>query len=291
MPMRFTDIAAAFCLGAALALAPMGIWAQTQEAAPADETAGETIAPLLDLLGMDDLAPILRREGMGYAEDLRGDLFPGRGGTRWEEMIDDIYDTRRMTAVMAQEMGARLPAEHLPALSAFFGSELGGRIVLLEITAREAMLEESVDSAARAALAELEEQEHPRLALIDAFIAANDLVEMNVAGALNSNLAFYKGLSAGGAFNGVMTEDEMLADVWSQEDDVRAETETWVRSYLALAYRPLEDEEVQAYIALSETPAGQALNTALFASFDALFTTISHDLGRAAAAFMAGEDI
>ena len=58
-----------------------------------------------------------------------------------------------------------------------------------------------------------------------------------------------------------------------------------------MAYRPLSDDEIAAYTALSETPEGQALNTALFATYDAMFVTISRDLGLAAAQFMAGEDI
>ena len=149
----------------------------------------------------------------------------------------------------------------------------------------------SREAAAKAAVADMEAEGSPRLDALRRFAAANDLVEMNVMGALNANLAFYKGLSAGGAFGSAMTEEDMLADVWGQEADVRAETEEWLWSYLSLAYQPLSDEELQAYHDFSETPEGQKLNAAVFAAFDVSFVRISEDLGRAAARAMQGEDI
>lgn len=249
------------------------------------------LAPLLEALGMNALYPVLREEGLSYAEGLREDMFPGRSPDIWAASVDAIYDTYRMARLMEAEMEARMPPEHVAPVLEFFQSDLGERIVLLEITAREAMLDEDVDNASRAALEEMRAESDPRLALIEEFVDANELVEMNVAGALNSNLAFFRGLADGGAFQGTMSEEEMLAEVWSQEPEVRAETADWVFAYLALAYEPLEDEELAAYTEMSRSPAGAALNTALFGAFDALFATISEELGHAAARLMAGQDI
>ncbi|MFT7311883.1 MAG: hypothetical protein ACI853_002385, partial [Paracoccaceae bacterium] len=105
------------------------------------------------------------------------------------------------------------------------------------------------------------------------------------------NYAFYLGLSSGGAFDAAMTEDQMLREVWSQEEAIRTETTQWVYSYLTLAFQPLSVVDLEAYIALSKSTQGRALNGGLFAAFDALFVTLSGDLGRAAAQFMGGEDI
>ena len=88
-----------------------------------------------------------------------------------------------------------------------------------------------------------------------------------------------------------MTESDMLAEVWAQEDQVRQETEDWLWPYLALAYQPLSDEEMQAYQVFSEAPEGRALNAALFAAFDASFVRISGELGRAVALMVQGQDI
>ena len=72
---------------------------------------------------------------------------------------------------------------------------------------------------------------------------------------------------------------------------IRSDTETWVYSYLSMAYQPLADSDLEAYVALSETEAGRVLNRALFEGFDQMDVAISRALGTAAARFMAGEDI
>jgi len=282
-------VLAAFAAGPAPAGAPALHLVQAE--APEAGAPAEEVAALLDAIGMGELLPIMRQEGLDYAEDLAADMFPGRGGARWENQVDRIYDTARMRREMEREVAARMSRAETDAVLQFFESDLGRRIVGLELSAREALLDPDVEEAAEEAAAELEASGDPRFELLRAFVEANDLVEMNVVGALNSNWAFYQGLDAGGAFDGELTEDQMLADVWEQEEEIRDETRDWVYSYLGLAYRPLSDDDLAAYTALSETPEGRALNTALFAAFDAMFTRISRELGLAAATFMAGEDI
>jgi hypothetical protein len=110
------------------------------------------------------------------------------------------------------------------------------------------------------------------------------LVERNVTGALNSNLMFYRGLADGGALE--MTRDEMLAEVWSQDDTLRAETRDWLGAFLLTAYRPLEPAELEAYITFYRSRPGQQLDTALFAAFNRMYEELSYLTGRAVARFM-----
>ena len=114
-------------------------------------------------------------------------------------------------------------------------------------------------------------------------------MEFNVAGGLTANLRFYRGLAEGGAIE--MSEAEMLSEVWSQEAEVRADTEEWLMAYLLMAYAPLSDAEIAEYVALSGTPAGQELNRALFAGFDGMYADLSYALGLAVALQMKGEDL
>ncbi|MEO1677026.1 MAG: DUF2059 domain-containing protein [Pseudomonadota bacterium] len=303
IPSRFAVASLAVGLAAVIATAPLrpgpSPWAMAQAQgaagsdapAQADAETRQEVDALLAAMGMDELLPIMRAEGIAYAEELGQEMFPNRAEGRWMDIADRIYRVDRMRAVMLDGMADGLAATDLDPLDAFFSSELGRRIVRLEVSAREALLDESVEEASLDALDDLRGADDPRLDVLEGFIVANDLVEMNVVGALNSNIAFYQGLQAGGAFNGALTDDQMLADVWSQEDEIRSETLDWVYSYLGLAYQPLSDADIERYTELSLTPEGQALNTSLFAAFDTLYTTISRDLGLAAATFMAGEDI
>jgi hypothetical protein len=122
--------------------------------------------------------------------------------------------------------------------------------------------------------------EDPRLDLLTAFIETNDLVERNVSGALNSNFAFYRGLSEGGAFEVEIPEELMLSEVWGQEPELRRDTIEWLYSFQLSAYSGLEDADIEAYTAFSATDAGTALNAALFAAFDTVFNQLSFELGR-----------
>lgn len=255
--------------------------------------AAGSVEELTRLLRLDEVMAVMRDEGLKYGGDLEGELFPAAGGARWAAAVDDIYDSgamlRRFEQVFAPGMAADPQA--LDATLDFFGSERGQRIVELEIAARRALLDEAVEEVAEARVQEMRSTDDPRLDLILRYAEVNDLIEQNVAGALNSNLAFYRGMVEGGAFEGGLTESEMLADVWSREEEVRNDTEEWLLPFLAMAYDPLTDDDLLAYVAFSGTPPGQTLNTALFAGFDALFEALSRDLGRAAAQMMSGQDL
>jgi hypothetical protein len=285
---RFAPLAA-LCLGLALGGAPPGL-AQGGDGGVSEARAAGAQA-LADALGMDDLLPIMREEGLVYADELAADMFPGRTGGFWDAEVDRIYRVDRMEEAMVATLAAELDGAEIAALRDFFESDLGRRIVGLEVSARRALLDPAVEEASRAALERLRDEAPGRMALLRRFVEANDLVEQNVVGALNSNLAFYRGLADGEAFDGTLSEEDMLRDVWAQEPEIRSETVEWVYSYLGMAYRPLEDAALERYVALSETPEGVALNAALFAGFDRMFNRISRELGRAAARMMAGEDI
>ena len=294
MPMRARFSRFAALMLAAVLVVPAAPQARAEERPAATEAAplpAEESRALLDLVGMDELLPIMREEGLAYSEALQAELFPGQGGESWPELVDEIYQIERMERVVQKRFSAEMGGVDTAPLMEFFGSARGKQIVSLEISARRALLDDEVEEMSRAAFDQMRGEDSPRLDALRAFIEENDLVETNIAGALNSNLAFYEGLAAGGALPGQMSEEDMLRDVWMQEPQIREETEGWVWSYLAMAYKPLEDEDIEAYTALSATPEGKALNRALFASFDDLFTAISRDLGLAASRFMMSEDI
>lgn len=277
------SLAAIPALPAAAQVTPPGIGSDTMD----------QVQNLMRILQMDQVIDVMQAEGLDYGATLRTEMFPEKGGAGWSAAVATIYDPQRMTTefetALAREM-ARTP-EVFAEADRFFGDDRGQRIITLEIEARRALMDEATESLAREAADRLPTEQAARHEALKQFVAANDLIELNVMGALNANLAFYRGLAAGGAFGDAMTESDMLAEVWGQEADVRAETESWLWSYLGLAYQPLSDEDLQAYYDFSRSEAGRALNHAVFAAFDAVFVRISEDLGRAAARMMQGEDI
>ncbi len=210
----------------------------------------QSVAPIDTLyraLGLPEILAIMREEGMGYGLEIQSDLLEGRGGEEWPAIVNDIYWLERMQNTVRNRLDSELAANDLAPMIAFFTSPMGEKIVSLEVSGRRALLDESIEDASKEAAAKLLEDEGKRLELLDDFMIAADLVESNVVGALNSNFAFYQGLASGGALPEDMTDAEILADVWSQEEDIRVDTKEWLYSYLLLAYQPLEDDELQQY--------------------------------------------
>ncbi|MBI1218212.1 MAG: DUF2059 domain-containing protein [Rhodobacteraceae bacterium] len=266
-------------LAAALALAVL---------LPGRVQAEDPVAQVSRVLRLGEVITVMRQEGLDYGQTLRATLFPDQGGAAWAREVDTIYDVSRLQAAFDARFRAALPVAQVPAILAFFDTDRGRRIVSLEIAARMALRDPDVATQAHQLLDDMTKAHAPRLAALRAFAAANDLVESNVSGTMNSDVAFYEGMVAGHAKGFEMTEAQIVAEVAAQEDSIRQDTEDWLYSFLALAYAPLSDADLAAYTDFARSPAGTALNRALFTAFDGVFDAVAHDLGRAAARVLSG---
>ncbi len=243
----------------------------------------------VDVLKLREAAQILRDEGLGHAQELNTDMLNGQGGPGWQLQVEAIYDIDRMVEQIRTAIAAELQGDALEEVITFFASDLGQRIVTLENTARVAMADSDVEEAARGRCLEMSGSEAPRLRLLEDFAASGDMIERNVTSAMNSNYQFMRGLADGDALE--MSEEDMLADVAGDIDEIRDDTTSWLMGYFLLTYHPLSDEEMQRYLAFSETEAGQALNRALFDGFGRAYQDISYALGRTVALNMLAEEL
>ncbi len=271
--LRATCAATALCLSTAPAVL----------AASADD-----LDLLFQAIGTPRLMEIMRAEGMDQAGELGTDMF-GRRGAEFRDMAGRIYDTGRMTETFRVEFDAALVDVDVAPLLAFFASDRGREIVSLELSAREALIDPDIEEAAETAAEQLAEDSPDRRDLLETFVNTNDLVNLNVMGAMNASVAYYQGLVSAG--DGALSEGEILSEVWSQEPEIRADTEVWIYAYLGFAYDPLEDADIEAYIDMSSSPAGKALNRALFEGFDDVFNEVSYLLGRATVTFGQSEEL
>jgi hypothetical protein len=255
-------------LSGALAVMAVLLLAVPARAQPVDD--------LMRALQVDAMLDVMHIEGIAYGEDLGA-------------LLAQIYDTDKMADVVRMGFADALGDTDTEPLTAFFDADLGRRIVDLELSARRAMIDDTVEQAARETYIALRGDDDPRLAQINRFVEVNDLLEANVAGALNASFQFYSGLVDGGGM--AMSESEILSDVWSQETETRDDTQEWVFAFLLLAYESLTDAELETYITLSESQEGRALNRALFAGFNAMYDEISYALGLAAAQQMQQQEL
>lgn len=265
------------CLALLLNVAALPAWANAR------------MTVLMDVLQVSEAVEILREEGFAYAQVLEADMLDGQGGPFWQAQVGQIYDTNAITETLRQAFEAHLSADQVEASIAFFASDLGGRVITLETAGRRAMADPDVEQAAKDYFHATAGQGDPRLELVEEFIELNDLLERNVSGAMSSNFQFYKGLSDGKLIP--RSEDELLEEVWAQQDDIRADTQSWLTGFLLMAYHPLPLEDLETYVDYAQTPQGQALNAALFAGFEAVYRDVSYALGRAVALNAEGDEI
>lgn len=272
----------------------MPLWQATTEAGAKTPTPSQHLAKALRL---DRLIDVLSEEGRAQGGDLGADLFDPVSAARWRAAVEAIHQPARMRAIFDAALDGALAGQQpaVEAIAAYFAQPEQGRILDLELDARQALVDPALSDAAALAWQRIDAADAPRAAALRRFVQVNDLIEANVAGGMNANLAFLRGMAetteAGAPGLGPQDEAGLLADIWSQEEVIRAETEDWLMPYLALAYRPLGTEAVDAYSDFCASAPGQALNRALLAAYDALFVAISADLGRAAGRMMAGSDL
>lgn len=261
------------------------VWLFASSAAFADAR----MSVLVDVLKLPEAAAILSEEGMGQAQDINLEMLDGKGGAGWAQQVSRIYAPSRMVELVRAELEKELSGEALEQVITFFASSRGTQIIELENAARRAIQDNDVEEAARARFTDVEDSDDPRLALITGYIASGDMISRNVTSALNSNYQFLRGLAEGDAIE--MTEEEMLKDAAGDIEASTRDTTEWLFGFLLLAYHPLSDDDLLAYIAFSETPAGQALNRALFEGFGKAYEDISYALGRAVALNMTAQEL
>lgn len=247
------------------------------------------VTDLSKALRLSETVAIMREEGLAYGRDLGAEMLPEGDSDGWQAVVARIHDAEKMQALVEAGFAAALQDQDVEAMLAFFDSDRGREIIALELAARRAFLDDAIEEAAMDRMERLRDEGTPIIQRIEGLIADSDLVERNVMGSLNTQLAFYQGLIDGGAFE--MSQDDILADVWGQEEVVRRESRDWLNAFLLMAYDPLSAEDLEAYAAFYRGEAGAALTGAVFAAFDQMYEEISYLLGRAIAQRMQSEKL
>lgn len=249
----------------------------------------DQIDALWTAMRMQEFVEVLSEEGRNDAQGFSQSLFPDSDGQAWENVIQTIYNPATMARNFKNALAEELATRDISGAIKFFQSDLGKRSIELEITARNAMLDPDIEGISRDNYYRMRDENDPALSLIRAYADANDLVDENVVGTMNGNYAFLKTLADEG--QGPFADDPgaILNEIWSQEEEIRAETIEWVMSYYSFCYQPLSQDELRGLIEFSKGADAQRLNSALFSAFNTLFVTIAAELARESAQLMKSE--
>ena len=178
---------------------------------------------ILEAMQTEALLKVLQDEAVKAGADLADSMMPGRPVEGWTQTVARINAPSRTGPLLSRRFAEALEGRHAGAILDYLTTPLGRRIVGLELSAREALRDPSVQDAVLADYAEMRREGDPRADQIDAFIKANDLIDANVVGALNANAAFLKGMGAAAAGDAAdrLSEADILTQVWQQEPELR----------------------------------------------------------------------
>lgn len=237
---------------------------------------------VLDLMRFDEFVWVLRIESLADNADLPQAFLGVEPSPTWEQTLQDVLVEADMLADIETVFLANLTDDALPEIYDFLQTDAWQQAITLELSAREAWLDEFVEEAAVENYYDALDDGDARIEVLNDLIVAGDLVESNVVGTFNTMFSFYQGLGAGGLELG-LNEEQLLETILQEEDSIRNDVNEWLYSFLLMAYDPLSDEDLEAQIDFLSTPAGQTLNNAMFTAFDALYTNLTFDLGQALA--------
>ena len=91
------------------------------------------VAALEAALHLDDVFAVMRDEGLAYGEQTAADMFPNPPGPSWSEEVGGIYAVDRVLPMFKATFEGELARkeEDVPAMLAFFGSDLGRKVTTL----------------------------------------------------------------------------------------------------------------------------------------------------------------
>lgn len=245
-------------------------------------------------LRLDDLLPILQSEALVQADDMAAILFERGSDAGWVDRVAEIHDPQRLAELLREGMTTALaeqPTEAISAGVAFYETDLGRQIARLDLQGRQAMLDSDAEAAAIAAYRDAERIGGQRVDQLQELLDQTDLIEQNVASGLNAALAFAYGFADAGGYQVPMSEAEILAETWAQEGEIRSQTQEWIMAYLYLAYAPLTEDELGAFVRFATSDAGRALWSTQMSGFDHVYRTTSYDMGQAAALHISGRQL
>lgn len=248
--------------------------------------ADERVDRLLHALQLDEVIDILRDEGEILGQNLQETFLDNKGGPVFLDQVALIYDAGKMRLYVEEVFDDTLSDKQLDQAILFFESELGQTLVSLELSARVALSDETIEEMAQDNYKNADRDADLYL-LVDEYIQVNNLIEENVQNSISADYNFFRGLNIGAGQN----EAELLTQLLEQKDGTTEETRTWLYSFFLLAYKPLSDAQMRENIAFSRTETGKAVNTALFESFDQMFDAIYFQLGEAVAQVLKGSDL
>ncbi|MEO0668177.1 MAG: DUF2059 domain-containing protein [Pseudomonadota bacterium] len=232
---------------------------------------------LFNAMGIPGLIAAFAEDGRETIGDINSGFLGGQGGDVFTETAQRLYDPARMEAELRASFRQLVdPADARQAV-VFFDSAQGQRIVALEVQARQAMVDDALEDAAKAASTDAGDD-------VLRLISVRDLVEVNTDIAMAARTAFYDGFLAA-------APSTDAPDIEGQRGTVAEDTRTWITGYYMLVASAMEDDDLDTYTAFWETDVAQRVDAALSDAFEQSYVSLSYGMGQIVGRLMPQNDL
>ena len=221
---------------------------------------------LFDAMGIPALIAAFAEEGVQSIPSLDASFLGGQGGDVFAETAQRLYDPARIEAELRASFKDLVDPQDARQAEVFFASKQGMDIVALEVEARQAMVDDTLEDAVKAASSEAS-------AGVLRLISVRDLVEVNTDIAMAARHAFYEGLVSA-------APGTQAPDIEGQRGIVAEDTRAWITGYYMLVASALDESDLDTYAAFWETDVGQGVDAALSEAFEKSYVTLSFGLGQ-----------
>ena len=218
------------------------------------------------------------RSGVLTAQSQSGQKASASELERLMKSIASAYDANRLRAVAAQVIQADTEPQHLPALEAWFATELAPRVRQLEEAATATQTDPR--QVMQQGVALLQAMTSGRRELLAEVARATDAAEAMTQLTISMALATQRGLRS--VLPGLPgpTPAELDALLQTQRPQLLEAFGALAVATNALAYEGLSDDDLGQYLAFLKSPAGQHANEVGVRAFTAALVSAAADMAQ-----------
>jgi hypothetical protein len=208
---------------------------------------------------------------------------PDMAPERLKRVIDAAqraFNAKRMQELIRTQLVQSARADDLRAFNEFFDTSLGKRVVSLEVAAAKANPEQTQAKAAELSQT-FEEKQPARYAIAKRLETATRGTEFVVSMIENMSLAALRGSAATSGKNRNFEIDKARQQFREDNGALLEQLRPIMVASSGVMYEALPDDEFSRYVQLLETPAGNRISAAVLRAFNAIFSQLGEEMGKA----------
>ncbi len=195
------------------------------------------------------------------------------------DAYDEAYAPTRVRSMLEAKLEGQLSADELGRIAEFLDSDLGQRLTEAETAAAGADTAKHIESHARELMADLGKNAH-RLALFKGLDTATGGTELGTSIAIGGILAQnYALLAQTPPAPGKPSFEEVRAEIEKHRFQITAQIAEMSLTGAAYTYREFSDQDIEAYLAFANSPAGQAYFRKIGKVFAEVMVACAGDVG------------